>query len=122
MDPRDVGELAAAIITNTENYDALHGKKIDVSGPEDVTMGELAAMYSEALGRPVRFERVSVETWVAAASQHIPAWLAEDVVKNFELWNAGELCFETSPEARPLPARTMRQWVQEWAPRSPPPE
>ena len=122
MDPRDVGELAAAMLTRPENYDALHAKKLDVSGPEAVTMGELAAMYSEALGRPVRFERVSVETWVAAASHHIPAWLAEDVVKNFELWNAGELCFETSPEARPLPARTMRQWVKEWAPRSPPPE
>ena len=89
VDPRDVGELAAAMITNTENYDALHGRKLDVSGPEAVTMGELAAMYAEALGRPIRFERVSVETWVAAASRHIPAWLAEDVVKNFELWNAG---------------------------------
>ena len=84
-------------------------------------MGELAELYSEALGRPIRFERVSVEAWVAAASHHIPAWLAEDVVKNFELWNAGELCFETSPEV-PAPARTMRQWVEEWAPRSPPPE
>ena len=122
VDPRDVGELAAAMLTNPENYDALHGRKLDVSGPAEVTMGELAALYSAELGRPIRFERVSVETWVAAASQHIPAWLAGDVVKNFELWNAGELCFETPPEAQPLPARTMRQWVQEWAPRSPPPE
>ncbi len=122
VDPRDVGELAAAMLTRPENYGALHGRKLDVSGPAEVTMGELAELYSEALGRPIRFERVSVETWVAAASQHIPAWLAGDVVKNFELWNAGELCFETSPEAQPLPARTMRQWVKEWAPRSPPPE
>ena len=122
MDPRDVGELAAAMLTRPENYGALHGRKLDVSGPAEVTMGELAELYSEALGRPIRFERVSVETWVAAASQHIPAWLAEDVVKNFDLWKAGELCFETSPEVQPLPARTMRQWVQEWAPRSPPPE
>ena len=99
------------MITNTDNYAALHGKKLDVSGPSTVTMGELAAMYAEALGRPIRFERVSVETWVAAASQHIPAWLAEDVVKNFELWKAGELCFETSPEVQPLPARTLRQWA-----------
>ena len=103
VDPRDVGELAAAMLTRPENYGALHGRKLDVSGPAEVTMGELAELYSEALGRPIRFERVSVETWVAAASQHIPAWLAEDVVKNFELWKAGELCFARRRRYSPCP-------------------
>lgn len=119
VDPRDVGDIAAEMLTRPEDYAGLHGKTLDISGPQEVRMGELAALYSEALNRPVTYERVSVEEWVAGASKALPAWLAKSVAHNFQLWNDGELCFATAPEAVPAPARTMREWVAEWASRSP---
>ena len=51
MDPRDVGELAAQMMM-TSDPSAYHGLKLDVSGPEAVSMAQVAALYTAALGTP----------------------------------------------------------------------
>ena len=100
-----------------------HGLKLDVGGPEAVSMAQVAALYTTALGRPVQLVKPSLDEWVAAASASLPGWLAKAVSHNFPRWEAGDLAFATSAEVLALapPKRTMADWVKEWAPRSPPP-
>ena len=122
VDPRDVGELAAQMMMAPDPF-VCHGLKLDVGGPEAVSMAQVAALHTAALGRPVRLVKPSVDEWVAAASPALPAWFAKAVSHNFERWEAGDLAFSTSAEALALapPKRTMADWVKEWAPRSPAP-
>ena len=49
VDPRDVGELAAQMMM-TSDPSAYHGLKLDVGGPEAVSMAQVAALYTTALG------------------------------------------------------------------------
>lgn len=121
--PHDIGELAAALAV-TADPSSYHGMKLDVSGPETVTMAQLAALYTEALGRPIHAVKCPKADWIAGAVQGgIPQWLAEAASNNFDLWEAGKLAFPSSPGVLTVaaPRRTMVEWVAEWAPRSPPP-
>jgi len=123
IDPRDVGELAAQMMIASDPS-AYHGLKLDVGGPEAVSMTQVAALYTAALGRPVQLVKPSVDEWIAAAiAAGFPDWLAKAISHNFERWEAGDLAFSTSAEVLALapPKRTMEDWVKEWAPRSPPP-
>ena len=50
VDPRDVGELAAQMMM-VSDPSAYHGLKLDVSGPEKMSMLQLATLYTAELGR-----------------------------------------------------------------------
>jgi len=123
VDPRDVGDLAASLLVAPDPT-VYHALKLDVNGPEAISLGEIAALYTEALKRPVQPVECSKNDWVAGAiGGGLEEWLAHAVTHNFDRWAAGDLLLETSPEARAAsaPKRTMAQWIKEWAPRSPPP-
>uniref|UniRef100_A0A7S3B3G4 NmrA-like domain-containing protein n=1 Tax=Haptolina ericina TaxID=156174 RepID=A0A7S3B3G4_9EUKA len=122
VDPRDVGDVAAALLM-TPDPSKYHGLTLDVAGPESTSMAQLAALYADTLGRPVKHVMCPMEAWIAAGVQAgLPDWLAQAVSLNFGYWEAGELAFESSPEVLALapPKRTMSEWIHEWAPRSPP--
>jgi hypothetical protein len=128
VDPRDIGEIAAAMMV-APDPSAYHGLKLDIAGPEPISMGEIAALYSDALGRPIVHVKCQTDEWVAGGVQGgLPEWLAQAVSLNFAKWEAGTLAvgggaLTTSPEALAAapPKRTMSAWIREWAPRSPPP-
>lgn len=123
IDPRDVGDIAAQLLLASDPS-AHHGLKLDISGPEQVSLSQIAALYTEVLCRPIHMVKCPVSDWIAAAiASGFEDWMAEAVSHNFTKWEDGTLCFPTSPEALALaaPHRTMAQWVKEWAPRSPPP-
>lgn len=122
IDPRDVGDLDAKLMS-APDPSVFHGLKLDVSGPEKISVSEIAALYSESLGRPVTAVKPSVDEWIGAAvGGGFEEWLARAVSLNFLHWEAGDLSFPTSPEALALspPKRTMGSWIKEWSPRSPP--
>lgn len=122
VDPRDVGDLAAKLVVAADPS-VHHGMKLDVGGPEAVNLFQVAALYTESLGRPIQAVNCPKADWVAGAVKGgIPEWLAEAVTNNFPLWEEGKLSFASSPEVLVLaaPQRTMAEWVKEWAPRSPP--
>ncbi|OAL43078.1 NAD(P)-binding protein [Pyrenochaeta sp. DS3sAY3a] len=56
----DVGEVAAAMLLEPSKY---VGKIIELTGPRPASMYDLVEEYSSVLGRPVRYEEVSMETW-----------------------------------------------------------
>lgn len=121
VDPRDVGDLAALLMASADPA-ANHAKKLDVSGPEAISVNEIAALYTEALGRPVVAVKPSTDEWVTAGvGAGMPEWLARAASNNFPRWEAGVLNFPTSQEALAAapPKRSMAAWVKEWSPRSP---
>ena len=50
VDPRDVGDLMAKMALS-DDISAYHGRKLDISGPEEVSLAQMAQLYSQALGR-----------------------------------------------------------------------
>jgi len=123
VDPRDVGDLAAKLVVAADPC-VHHGMKLDVGGPEAVSTSQMAAFYTEALGRPIQAVNCPKADWIArGVAGGLEEWLAEAASNNFDYWGKGQLAFPTSPEALALaaPQRTMAEWVKEWAPRSPPP-
>lgn len=60
VDPRDIAEIAAVRLLGP----AWSGRQVQaVHGPEDLTLAQVAAIISEAVGRRVRAETISDEAW-----------------------------------------------------------
>jgi uncharacterized protein YbjT (DUF2867 family) len=55
VDPRDVGDVAAARLLSTA-WDGRHVQA--VHGPEDLSFAQVASIVAEATGRPLRAEQV----------------------------------------------------------------
>jgi len=123
VDTRDVGDVAAHLLHLCRGS-SHHGLKLDISGPEDVSFLKIEELYTEKLGRKIQHVKCSDGDWIAGAvGAGLEEWLAEAACHNFHLMKAGEMSFESSPEVLALasPRRTMAQWINEWAPRSPAP-
>jgi len=56
VDVRDVAEVVALAFSDV----AHRGKAYDLTGPEALTFDEVAALLSEVLGRPIRYDRPGV--------------------------------------------------------------
>jgi len=68
IDTRDVGRVAAKVLTEQGH----EGKAYDLSGPEAVTHEEIAGIFTKALGRKIRFVRISDD-------EYRQRWKANDV-------------------------------------------
>jgi uncharacterized protein YbjT (DUF2867 family) len=63
VDADDVADVAVAALTG----DGHAGRVYEVTGPRSVTFAALVGEVARATGRPVRYERVPVAAWTAAA-------------------------------------------------------
>ncbi|AZM54838.1 NAD(P)-dependent oxidoreductase [Streptomyces sp. WAC 01529] len=61
VDVEDIAEVAAALLTE----DGHTGRTYELSGPRSLTFAEAVAEMAEASGRPMRFEDVTGEAYVA---------------------------------------------------------
>lgn len=124
IDPRDSGDAIAELLL-VKDPSKYHGKHLFVSGPEAITFGKIAELYTKALGRPIQFVKVPKEAWIKAIIDggFFGDWIADSVAYNFTVVQQGGFMHETSPELLKLwkPRRTMQQWIDEMAPMSPPP-
>ena len=79
-DVRDIGEVAALELLRRETSpEPLPLNRIDVVGPDSLTGAGIAAIWSEALGRPVAYggdDTAAFETTMAAFA---PDWMAYDM-------------------------------------------
>jgi NAD(P)H dehydrogenase (quinone) len=60
IDARDVAEVIAAILVSPATH---IGKVYELTGPRSQNMHGIAAEYSEALGRPIRYVDVPFDQW-----------------------------------------------------------
>jgi uncharacterized protein YbjT (DUF2867 family) len=87
VDVRDIAAVAVAALTKTGH----EGKTYDITGPEALTHGEMAAQLSEALHRPVTFVDVPEQQFREALRRfHMPDWQADGLIEDYAHYRRGE--------------------------------
>lgn len=78
IDTEDLGEALARVLTDP----SLRGGTFELCGNDALTHSEMAGLLGEALGRPVRAQKRSVEDWADwAAERGWRAWSIQAYVK-----------------------------------------
>jgi uncharacterized protein YbjT (DUF2867 family) len=87
VDVRDIAAVAVAALTRSGH----EGKTYDITGPEALTHGEMAAQLSEALHRPVTFVDVPEQQFREALRRfHMPDWQADGLIEDYAHYRRGE--------------------------------
>ena len=114
IDTRDIAAIAVKALTEPGH----EGKEYTLTGPEDVSYTEAAAIMSEVSGRQIRFVDVPPE----AARQgmlaaHMPEWMI-DVILELNAWakasQGGEIT-TTVKDVLGRPAHTFREFARDYA-------
>jgi uncharacterized protein YbjT (DUF2867 family) len=87
VDARDIAAVAAAALTE----DGHVGKTYTVTGPEAVSHADIATALGDAIGRPVRFERMPPKEFVAMLTGvGMPQWQADGLAEDYAHYDRGE--------------------------------
>lgn len=97
----DVAAVATAVLTS----DAYDGRTLDLTGPELLTMSDVAALLAEVTGRPVTYVEETVEeAYASRASYGAAAFEVDGWVSTYTAVAAGELAV-VSPHVREVLGR-----------------
>jgi len=108
----DIAEVAVAVLTSDGAYD---GRTLNLTGPEALTMNEIAAILSDHLGRTVSYIPETIdEAYASRASYGAPQWQVDGWVSTYTAIAAGELATvsEDIPEVTGHPAMTLTQVLE----------
>ena len=112
VDVYDVAAVSVATLTEPGHENRVY----EITGPTAISYGEAAALLSEAIGKPVRFDSVSL----AAAHQALvdaglPDWLSEALIEIDTLFLDGFGAPVTSvvPDVTGRPARDFATFARE---------
>jgi NAD(P)H dehydrogenase (quinone) len=93
----DVADTVAALLTG-EGHD---GRTYDVTGPEALTFGEMAATLSERSGKRIAYEdQTLAEARASRAAYGAPEWQVDAWISTYTAVAAGELAAVTDTVAR----------------------
>lgn len=80
VDVRDIADAAVIELLRRDRADAaLPRETYELSGPDALTGASLAAVWTEMLGREVRYAGGDLNAFEAAVKTKAPAWLAYDL-------------------------------------------
>ena len=80
VDPRDVGEIAAIeLLRRDQAKDHLPLERINVVGPDTLTGNDIAAIWSEVLGRPIAYGGGDTAAFEQNLRNVMPKWMAYDM-------------------------------------------
>jgi uncharacterized protein YbjT (DUF2867 family) len=121
IDARDIGEIAAIELIRRENSgDALPIDRINLVGPDTLTGADVAAIWSDVLGRPIAFGGDDTAGFEQNLRGFMPSWMAYDMRLMSErfltdgmLPEAGDVDRLTSLLRRPL--RSYRDFASKIA-------
>jgi uncharacterized protein YbjT (DUF2867 family) len=114
VDPRDVAAAAAVVVTEP-GHDA---SAYELTGPEALTYGQVAATLSEVLGRPITFVDLSdgaARNGLVASG--LPEWFADGLVSLFGVLKQG-IASATTDTVRALtgrPPRSLSEFLDDHA-------
>jgi len=74
VDVRDIAEIAAKALLE----DGHEGQTYDLVGPDVLSGPRVAEIWSQALGKPVRYGGNDLDRWEQQALQSLPDWMAFD--------------------------------------------
>ena len=85
----DIADVVAEILADPAAHD---GRTYDLTGPEAVTLAEIADVLTRVTGRAVRFEDETVEeAWESRRASGAPDWMIEGWVTSYLAIANGEL-------------------------------
>jgi NAD(P)H dehydrogenase (quinone) len=105
----DIAEVAIAVLTSDGAYD---GRTLNLTGPAALSMGEIAAILSDHLGRTVSYIPETIEeAYASRVSYGAPQWQVEGWVSTYLAIAAGELADVAAdiPEVTGHPAMSLEQ-------------
>jgi NAD(P)H dehydrogenase (quinone) len=108
----DVAETAAAVLVD---FPAYEGQTLDLTGPEALTMKEIAQEVSRVSGEDVRYEDETIEQARASrAGSGAPAWMIEGWVTTYVAIARGELDLVSDDVQRATghPAASVREFLE----------
>lgn len=76
VDVRDIADAIVACLGDPRHV----GKSYTLAGPEALTGEQVAAEWSRALGREIRYGGDDLQAWAEQARQMLPPWLVDDLV------------------------------------------
>ena len=80
VDARDIAEVAALeLLKRDKAAGPLPSETIEIAGPEVFTGASLAAIWSEAAGKPVSYGGDDLEGFEARFKAMVPSWMAYDL-------------------------------------------
>lgn len=80
VDARDIADVAAAELLRRERAPApLPRTTIELVGPDTLTGADLAALWTEVLGRNVRYGGDDLDAFERRAAEAMPGWQAHDM-------------------------------------------
>ena len=80
VDPRDIGEIAAIeLLRRDQAKDHLPLERINVVGPDTLTGNDIAAIWSEVLGRPIAYGGGDTAAFEQNLRNVMPKWMAYDM-------------------------------------------
>jgi uncharacterized protein YbjT (DUF2867 family) len=80
VDARDIGETAAIELIRREvSATALPLERINVVGPDTLTGADIAAIWTEVLGRPIGYGGDDTTAFEQNLRQFMPSWMAYDM-------------------------------------------
>ncbi len=83
----DIAEVACHVLTTYGH----EGQTYDLTGGEALNYGQIAATFTEVLGKPVGYVPVPFEAARSGMAQAgVPKWFADDMIMLMEMWQAGE--------------------------------
>jgi uncharacterized protein YbjT (DUF2867 family) len=86
VDARDVAAVAAAVLTSPGH----EGRAYELTGPEALSLHDVAATLTEVIGKKVTYEPVSAEQALTEAlDAGAPEWFAEAMVSLYGVYAAG---------------------------------
>ena len=110
----DIAEAATAVLLDPGAH---HGRTYDLTGPQALTLDEVAAVLAGALDKPVRYEPETLEQAYASRAQYgAPGWLVDAWVSTYTAIDAGELA-GVSSDVELLTGRPARTLTEVLSPR-----
>ncbi len=108
IDPRDIAEVAAAVLRNPGHG----GRTYELTGPEPISPRAQTAAIAEAVGEPVQFVELTGEEAKARMLHHMPEPVAESTLAM--LGTPTPALRRTSPDAARILGREPRPFA-DWA-------
>ncbi len=114
IDTRDIAAIAVKALTEPGH----EGKEYTLTGPEDLSYAEVAAIIGEVSGRQIRYidvpEDAARQGMLAA---HLPEWLV-DVILELNAWSKNGGASEITTTVEDIlgrPAHTFREFARDYA-------
>jgi len=80
IDVRDIAEIAALeLLRREQSVEPLALDRINLVGPQTLTGTDIAAIWSDALARPISYSGDNTEGFEQNLKQFLPAWMAYDM-------------------------------------------